>query len=264
MPFMHPSAKRLSGRRFSRSQIPLLLLVWAVLFPGVPSLQACDDSLIQILQAANPEEQLANQMGRLIAHVKTLGELISRCDYQKSREQLLELMQLWLAFDNGYLMQPPFPVADISVWRGQSARIAQRIGAIHAKFRENRFDRVHPDLDFLVTDLTDLYAQNIGQKPLFRALIRLDALAASLNPALEDTARIASSAALFAEALGEWKALDPDPAHGAAFEELRLTAQQLAATGAPGDLLRRNDLCERIRTSYETLKRRFILSATTR
>ncbi|HOY67641.1 MAG TPA: hypothetical protein PLP29_12160 [Candidatus Ozemobacteraceae bacterium] len=225
---------------------------------------ACDDSLIQIFQSANPEERFTSQMGRLIAQVKTLGELINRCDYQKSREHLLGLMQMWLEFDNGYLVQPPFPVADISVWRGQSARIAERIGAIHAKFRENRFDRVHPDLDFLVTDLTDLYAQNVAQKPLFRVLIRLDALAAGLNPALENTTRIASSAALFAEALGEWGTLDSDPAHLREFEELRLAAQQLAATGAPGDLLRRNELCERVRNSYETLKRRFILSGTAR
>ncbi|HNW33736.1 MAG TPA: hypothetical protein PKM25_02310, partial [Candidatus Ozemobacteraceae bacterium] len=241
-----------------RNRLLVLFALCFFLFPCQRPVAACDDSLIRIFQATNPDERFTDQIGQIITRVKTLGELINRGDYQNSREQLYNLMQRWLEFDNGYLLQPPFPVDDMSVWRQQSSRIAERIGAIQAKFKINRFDRVHPDLDFLVTDLTNLYAQKSAQLPLFQVLIRLDALAAALNPAIEDGASIASSARLFSLALDDWKSLDPVSEHHPSLTKLQSQAQILAQT-PPRDLLRRNELCQVIRSEYETLKRRFVL-----
>jgi len=220
--------------------------------------QACDDSLVTIFMATNSDERFTGQVGKIIASVKSIGELINRGDFQKSREQLFTLMQLWIEFDNGYLIQPPFPVDDISIWRQQSSRIAERIGAIHAKFKDNRFDRVHPDLDFLVTDLTSLYAQKVAQRPLFQTLIQLDALAAALNPAIDDGISVASSARHFSLTLDTWKSLDPSPAFQQELETLQGHVRKLAATPVQNPL-KRNELCQIIRADYEVLKRQFVL-----
>lgn len=250
---------RIQPAGFRCRQLPLCLAFFLYQFslPASLPVQACDDSLITIFQAQNPDERFTGQVSRLISCVKGLAELISRGDYQKSREQLFALMQLWLEFDTGYLMQPPFPVEDMSIWREQSSRIAERIGAIHAKIKANLFDRVHPDLDFLVADLTNLYAQKTAQLPLFQTLIRLDTMAAALNPALEDGTGIASSAHLFFQTMEEWKHLDQVPEHRQDLDRLQSLAQTLSQI-PPRDLLRQNDLCQSVRSEYETLKRRFV------
>lgn len=238
--------------------LPMVLLLSAPLLLWPPSVQGCDDSLIAIFQATNPDERFTGQVHALIVNVKSLSDLIAKGDYQGARNQLYALMDLWMAFNNGYLMQPPFPVEDMSIWRQQSAHIANRIGSIHAKFKANAFDRVHPDLDFLVTDLTSLYAQKSAQSHLFQALIKLDILAASLNPALGGTSGLASSAVEFAQLLNDWKDLDPDTEHRQRIAALQSQSMVLARTPS-SEVLRRNDLCQAIRSEYESLKRLFVL-----
>ncbi|MFZ2960279.1 MAG: hypothetical protein WA705_25635 [Candidatus Ozemobacteraceae bacterium] len=235
-----------------------ILCVAAFFFLFSPSLNACDDSLVAILMAENPNEKFVGQVSRITASVKSLGELVNRGDYQKSRERLNDLMQIWIEFDNGYLVQPPFEVDDISTWRRQSAQIADRIGTIRRKFRDNQFDKVHPDLDFLVTDLTNLYARKAAQNPLFQTLIKLDSLAAAINPANDGGTGIASSAIEFIQTLGEWKSFDSSPNFQKEFAALRENVEKLGKT-LPQNVMQRNELCQSVRSGYEALKRRFVL-----
>ncbi|HNV72488.1 MAG TPA: hypothetical protein PKO06_22455, partial [Candidatus Ozemobacteraceae bacterium] len=116
--------------------------VWLVilLLLGSVPVQACDDTLLALLTASDPNSEFSVSIRKLNAQIAALGAVLNESPDQDVSSLVEQLMTAWLEFSNRYNVNPPEIAREDPDWTGKMAEAAKRIGRISLLIdQKNRF-----------------------------------------------------------------------------------------------------------------------------
>lgn len=107
------------------------------------SLSACDDTLIMMLTAKNPEGEFSKAIRNFSTDLTNLGLALDENKKDVIPERLKKVMSSWLEFSKAYSVKPPKEAANDSRWREKVKSTGQEIGKIRKLISHNNIPKAH-------------------------------------------------------------------------------------------------------------------------
>ncbi|MBF0501762.1 MAG: hypothetical protein HQM09_16610 [Candidatus Riflebacteria bacterium] len=136
-------------------------------------LLACDDSLLALLTADDPESAFSQGIKEFHSRLSALGAALKDKRSAIEIEPLLtNLMEAWLAFSGKYMVNPPEKARNDPDWQKKMEEAADRIGAIRKSIMDKRLTDAHDAVLDLSTRVSGFF-DGFGLSPLKRAFIEV-------------------------------------------------------------------------------------------
>ncbi|MFZ2960073.1 MAG: hypothetical protein WA705_24595 [Candidatus Ozemobacteraceae bacterium] len=134
---------------------------------------ACDDSLLALLTADDPESTFSKGIRQFHGSLSSLGAALNAGRPSGEVEPLMTaLMESWLAFSGKYMVNPPEKARNDPDWRTKMEDAADRIGIIRKAIAEKRISNAHDAVLDLSTRIGAFF-DGFGLSPLKRSFLDL-------------------------------------------------------------------------------------------
>lgn len=140
------------------------------LFLGPASLSGCDESLLRILTADDPNGPFTQAITGFHKRLAELGIELKNQKSENHEKSLEGLMTAWLEFSNRYMVNPPEQARGDPQWQKKMEKAASRIGEIRLAIKEKRIQNAHDTVLALSTDVTAFF-DCFGLSPLKRVFL---------------------------------------------------------------------------------------------
>ncbi|MBF0409482.1 MAG: hypothetical protein HQM10_19235 [Candidatus Riflebacteria bacterium] len=127
----------------------------------IDRLSACDDSLLRLLTAENPEDEFNKCIIDFNQKLGALGTALKNNDSSQYEPMLQALMTSWLAFSNRYMVNPPSKAINDPQWKEKMQESAKMIGQIRKMIAENNFQQAHEEA-LLMNSYLGRFFENFG------------------------------------------------------------------------------------------------------
>lgn len=126
--------------------ILMLLVVCLLLSAGPSILGACDDTLLLILTAKDPNTEFSRSIREFNRHLGNLGAALLARQETLIPNLLETLMDSWLQFSGTFGLNPPEIAKNDAEWRDKIRRGGETIGLVRRLIREGKLQQAHDEV----------------------------------------------------------------------------------------------------------------------
>lgn len=145
------------------------LLIIALILMVPTSLFACDDTLIMLLTAQNPNSEFAKSIRSFMSSLTELGVALKNNINPPFDKELNKVMTSWLEFSKRYMTNPPDEARNDMHWVEKTNKTARTVGEIRKFILNKDYEKAHDKVLELSVQIGDFF-EAIGvsdEKQLF-------------------------------------------------------------------------------------------------
>lgn len=177
-----------------------LLLLLAFIVYSSPGF-GCDDTLVMLLTAKNPNSEFSQAIRKVATSLTHLGAMLKaemKTDYDL---EMQAVMQAWLDFTTRYMTNPPEEAKTDRNWAEKTRRTSEAIGNIRRLVQDKKFQQAH-DLVLELSSHIGEFFEAVGVSPEKKLFIETSAnlaileqkiLSGNREPALASVASLAAN-----------------------------------------------------------------------
>ncbi|MGM0598896.1 MAG: hypothetical protein ACQETH_03655 [Candidatus Rifleibacteriota bacterium] len=122
-----------------------ILFLMIFTFQLYPSVQACDDTLVMLLTAKNPNSEFSRTIRKFTTNLSTLGVALKNPlnKDQDFSNELQAVMQAWIDFTTRYMTNPPPEARNDRNWVKKMQQTSRRIGKLRRLIGNKKFMTAH-------------------------------------------------------------------------------------------------------------------------
>jgi hypothetical protein len=150
--------------------LPVLFLAVILALSGIPAVTACDDALLLLLTASDPESDFTKAIRALNQEIGNLGETLNLRRQENYASYLEKLMESWMQFSNRFSVNPPEMAKNDAKWPDKMKDIGMSIGGIRKAIHETHIQQAHDETLALSVKILNLF-EAVNMSSIKRAFL---------------------------------------------------------------------------------------------
>lgn len=173
----------------------MLLLLLCCLFLGVAPVRGCDDTVLMLVSGANPGDEFAGALLKMGQGLRNMASALNAFNIESAQQNLDQVLQSWVSFDNRYSQTPPFRWKGDPRWTQRVKQLTDLLGVVRANFKAQKYKPTHDMLEGVVIQMTLLSTGAAGARD-YEPVLEAEWVMNNLNPSLPGSERVAIESGL--------------------------------------------------------------------
>ncbi|MFZ5950307.1 MAG: hypothetical protein ACOYXC_06360 [Candidatus Rifleibacteriota bacterium] len=195
------------------------LLLTALIFLFPVSLTACDDTLVMLLTAKNPNSEFSKSIRKVATYLSNLGATLKAGMKKDYSVEMKNVMDAWLEFTMKYMTNPPEEARGDKNWAEKTRKTSEVIGQIRKMIENGERLKAHDRVLELSSEIGKFF-EAVGITPEKQLFIETSANLTILEQKIlaDDKAASLKSMASLTANLAEFKQIIPEVASQTAIQ----------------------------------------------
>ncbi len=148
----------------------IFFILLVLLFASVLPAGACDDTLISLMTANDPNSAFSLGIKEFNRSLNLLGTALRYNELDAVPGHLVKVMEAWLAFSNKFNVNPPEAAREDIAWAAKMSETAERIGRIRRLIEEKKHVEAH-DAVLALSGRLGIFFEAVGMSPIKRRFL---------------------------------------------------------------------------------------------
>lgn len=145
-------------------------MIFLALATTAPAVRACDDTLIALMTANDPNSAFSQGIREFNRCLNLLGTSLKYNELDAVPGNMLKVMEAWLAFSNKFNVNPPEAAREDITWAAKMNEAAERIGRIRKLIEDKKYTEAH-DAVLSLSGRLGIFFEAVGMSPIKRRFL---------------------------------------------------------------------------------------------